>query len=158
MEINRANFEKDVDTLLAQLSDNTVSFNSTTEAVVNLDKIQPSLRTLTKNQGTNFFLTYDIGPQTTILQDPSDMDSSPTEIKAKVTNISGSGHNTELDYGPVKLGDAPNNAFNGTMAGLVIGSAKSIFPSMNVAAGFSLFPCYSLRRNLLGLRHECTHW
>ena len=44
-----------------------------------------------------------------------------------------------------------NNNFDGTMAGLVIGKVKSIFPSMNAAAGLTNVPMLSFKATSVGV-------
>ncbi len=149
---NDNTFDKNTDTMLGEMPI-APSFNSQTEVTFELSETGGQ-NTLPKGStATQFFVTYDIGPSTNVLQNPLDLTSSQTEVKAQITAISGRGHDSDYRYGPVKslTTFTTNNNFEGTMAGLVIGEVKSIFPSMNAAAGLTNVPMLSFKARSVGV-------
>ncbi|MBL6723133.1 MAG: hypothetical protein ISQ13_03880 [Candidatus Margulisbacteria bacterium] len=147
-------FNKDIDAMLGVMPV-TPSFNSQREVTFELSETGGQ-NTLPKGStATQFFVTYDIGPSTNVLQNPLDLTSSQTEVKAQITAISGRGHDSDYRYGPVEslpTFTTSNNNFEGTMAGLVIGEVKSIFPSMNAAAGLTNVPMLSFKARSVGVK------
>jgi len=139
--------------VIAEVSNTAVTFNSQSQVTLQLDASGGS-NTFARGQTNKYLsITYTIGVSTNVLQDPANLTSSPTEVKAKITAISGNGHDSGYTYGPLES-LAPfttNNNFDGTMAGLVIGEVKSIFPSMNAAAGLTNVPMLSFKATSVGV-------
>ncbi|MEK9727138.1 MAG: T9SS type A sorting domain-containing protein, partial [Candidatus Margulisiibacteriota bacterium] len=143
------------DTLIAQTSDNTVTFNSTTTAIINLDDSNETdaitnllITTATTN---TFFLAYNLGSSTNVLSDPSNSSSDPMKINAQVTNVTGYGFDSDYAYGPISISSATNNNFQGTVAGLVFYDFQSIFPSMNAAPGLEDIPIFKFTAKSVGI-------
>ena len=100
---------------------------------------------------TNFLLLYDVGVSSNI-----EVNNKAHTVKAKITNITGEGVTSSLQYSPVGVATATNNDPEVSLAGMVIKSVTNIFneqfPSMNVAAGLTDIPILKFVAKSVGLK------
>ncbi len=96
---------------------------------------------------TRFFLLYDIGVSTNIVDDS---DTALT-VQAKISGIEGSGSDSGLTYSPISISNAVTNNANVSFAGMIFKSVENIFPSINVAAGLTDIPILKFIAKSIGV-------
>ena len=103
-----------------------------------------SIRKVTTSQ--RYLLLYDIGVSSNI-----ELNDSTHTVKAKITDISGTGVDSSLTYSPISISSNSENQAQVSMAGMVIKSVENIFPSMNAAAGLTDIPILKFTAKSVGV-------